>query len=72
MSDKNDGKKSVAAGLGLGGLATLMAAGSADAATEVANIAAGDSRASFLLFPVVIAAGIAGLNILGPAQNQIK
>ena len=63
-------KRGVAAGLGLGA-ASLLAAQSADAAQQVADLAASDNRfgtIALLLVPVV---GWVLFNILGPAQNQI-
>ena len=47
---------------------TFLAAGNAQAAMEVANIAAGDGRGGLLLFPVAAALGWVGFNILQPAQ----
>eukprot|EP00890_Picochlorum_soloecismus_P003594 jgi/Picsp_1/4235/NSC_01744-R1_photosystem ii protein len=69
MSEKS--KKGLLTGLGLG-LASLMAAQGADAATEVMNVAAGDSRAGLLVFPVAAALGWVGFNIAGPALNQLN
>jgi len=69
MSEKNN--KGLAAGLGLG-LASLMSAQGADAATEIMNVADGDSRAGLLLIPVAAALGWVGLNIAGPALNQLN
>ena len=64
MSDK---KRSVAAGLGLGA-ATLLAAQSADAATEIATVAASDGRAGLLFLPLLAALGWVGFNILPGLQ----
>jgi photosystem II PsbY protein len=50
---------------------SLLMAGNAQAATEVANIAAGDLRAPLLLLPLGAALGWVGFNILGPAKNQL-
>jgi photosystem II PsbY protein len=66
MSDK----KGVAAAVGLGA-ATLLAAGNADAAQEVAALAA-DTRAGLLVLPVGAALGWVLFNILGPAMNQVR
>ena len=68
MSDK---KRSVAAGLGLGA-ATLLAAQSADAATEIATIAAGDGRGGLLLALVSTALGWVLFQIAEPANNQLR
>ncbi|EFN55287.1 hypothetical protein CHLNCDRAFT_134219 [Chlorella variabilis] len=68
MGDKK--KRSVAAGLGLGA-ASLLAAQNAEAAQQVADLAAGDNRfgtIAFLALPVV---GWVLFNILGPLQNQL-
>ena len=63
-------KKSVAAGLGIGA-ASLLAAQGADAA-EIMQVAAGDSRAGLLLFPLTAAVGWVLFNIAGPALNQLN
>ncbi len=63
------GKRGLVAGLGLGA-ATLLAASSADAATEVAQLA--DSRGLELLLPLTAAIGWVLFNILGPLGNQIS
>ena len=68
MSDK---KKSLVAGLGLGA-ATLLAAGNAEAATEAMQLAGGDGRGALLLLPLAAAIGWVGVNIAGPAFNQIN
>ena len=61
MGDK---KKSVAAGLGLGA-ASLLAAQSAEAAQQVADLAAGDNRFGTLALLALPALGWVGFNILG-------
>jgi len=66
--DKMNSKKSIAAGLGL---ATLLAAQNADAATEAMQLAAGDGRTGLLFLPVAAALGWVGFNITGPALNQL-
>jgi photosystem II PsbY protein len=51
--------------------ATLLAAGNAQAAQEIANLAANDNRLGIiatLFLPVV---GWVGFNIFGPAKNQL-
>jgi hypothetical protein len=69
MADKNDQKKAfIGAGLGL---ATLLAAQSADAATEAMQLAGGDVRGGLLFLPLGAALGWVGFNIVGPAQAQI-
>ena len=45
---------------------------SAQAATEMMNIAAGDARTGLLAFPVLAALGWVGFNIAGPALNQLN
>ena len=59
--------KGVAAGVGLAG---LLAAGSAEAAQEVA-VTAGDGRGGVLLTLFVPVVGWVLFNIFGPAKNQI-
>ena len=51
---------------------TLLAAGNAQAAQEVANLAARDNRAGTLLLLLAPALGWVAFNILGPALNQLK
>ena len=51
---------------------SFLAAGHAQAAVEVANIAAGDSRAGLLFLPLTAALGWVLFNIAGPAGNQIN
>jgi photosystem II PsbY protein len=62
--------KSVTIGAGLG-LASLLAAGGADAAQEIATTA-GDGRFGSLLFLFVPVLGWVGFNILGPASKQLE
>ena len=50
--------------------ATLLAAGNAQAATEVASLAAGDNRVGLLATLALPAAGWVLFNILGPLKNQ--
>ncbi|XP_014508038.1 photosystem II core complex proteins psbY, chloroplastic [Vigna radiata var. radiata] len=66
--------KGLVIGLGLGGLAGLMAAPPHAAAAEVAAIAeaASDNRGQLLLFVVAPAIGWVLFNILQPALNQIN
>ena len=63
-------KKSIAAGVGLSA-ATLLAAQNADAAQQVADLAANDGRAGLLILPLTAAIGWVGFNILQPALNQL-
>lgn len=63
--------KNVAAGLGLGA-ASLLLAQQADAANQVAELAASDNRLLILATLFVPAIGWVGFNILGPALNQLK
>lgn len=53
-------------------VSTLLAAGNAQAAQEVANLAAKDNRAGTLLILLAPALGWVAFNILGPALNQLK
>lgn len=53
-------------------ISTLLAAGNAQAAQEVASLAARDNRASTLLLLLAPALGWVAFNILGPALNQLK
>jgi photosystem II PsbY protein len=62
--------RSAVVGLGLGA-ATLLAAQDADAAQQVADLAAGDGRAGLLFVPLLAALGWVGFNILQPALNQL-
>lgn len=50
---------------------SFLAAGNAQAAMEVANIAAGDNRAGLLLLPLGAAFAWVGINILPGLKNQI-
>jgi photosystem II PsbY protein len=76
MSEKNEKnakstkKRGLAAGLGLGA-ASLLAAQSAEAAQQVADLAASDNRLGILALLAVPALGWVGFNILGPLQNQL-
>ena len=63
-------KRGVAAGLGLTA-ATLFAASAADAATDVATLAAGDGRAGAIALLLVPLLGVVALNIGQPALNQL-
>lgn len=53
-------------------VSTLLAAGNAQAAQEVAALAARDNRASTLLLLLAPALGWVAFNILSPALNQLK
>lgn len=61
--------KSTAVGLGLGA-AALFSAQQAQAANEIAELAAGDNRLLILGVVFVPALGWVAFNILGPALNQ--
>ncbi|GAB4818939.1 hypothetical protein N2152v2_005985 [Parachlorella kessleri] len=50
---------------------SLLAAGNAQAAMEVANLAANDNRAGIIASLALPALGWVGFNILGPLQNQL-
>ena len=63
--------RGVAAGAGLGA-ASMLAAGSADAATEAMQLAAGDNRVGLLALLAAPALGWVLFNIAGPFQNQLK
>lgn len=64
-------KRSVAAGLGLGA-ASLLSAQSAEAAQQVADVAASDNRFGIIALLAVPVVGWVGFNILGPLQNQLN
>ena len=67
------GRKGRAAAIGLGlSAASLFAASSAEAATEVASLAAGDGRPALFLALFAPALIWVGVNIAGPALNQIN
>ena len=61
--------KAAAAGTAI---STLLAAGNAQAAQEIADLAARDNRAGTLALLLVPAVGWVAFNILGPALNQLK
>jgi photosystem II PsbY protein len=63
-------RRGMAIGLGLG-TASLLAAQSAEAAQQVADLAASDNRLGILALLAVPALGWVGFNILGPLQNQL-
>eukprot|EP01023_Acetabularia_acetabulum_P018411 TRINITY_DN192_c0_g1_i2.p1 TRINITY_DN192_c0_g1~~TRINITY_DN192_c0_g1_i2.p1 ORF type:complete len:461 (+),score=135.86 TRINITY_DN192_c0_g1_i2:166-1548(+) len=70
--DQMSGKKMVPVGVGLGaGAASLFAAQQADAASQIADLAASDNRFGLLLLLAVPAVGWVAFNILGPALNQL-
>ncbi len=70
---KAGGRKGRAAAIGLGlSAASLAAASSAQAATEVATLAAGDGRPALFLALFAPALIWVGINIAGPALNQIN
>lgn len=64
-------RKGVAAALGLTA-ASMLAAQQADAATELAQLAAADNRGGIILTLLVPAVGWVLFNILGPAQRQLQ
>ena len=53
-------------------VSTLLAAGNAQAAQEVASLAAKDNRAGLLALLLTPALGWVAFNILAPALNQLK
>ena len=61
--------KAAAAGTAI---STLLAAGNAQAAQEIADLAAWDKRAGTLALLLAPALGWVAFNILGPALNQLK
>ncbi|KAG7673494.1 hypothetical protein Ndes2526B_g03057 [Nannochloris sp. 'desiccata'] len=68
MAEKNSG--AFAAGLGLSA-ATLLSAQSADAATEIMDLAAGDNRFAPVLGIFALVLGWVGFNMLQPTLNQL-
>ncbi|KAL4428141.1 hypothetical protein ABPG75_002230 [Micractinium tetrahymenae] len=64
-------KRGVAAAVGLGA-ASLLAAQSAEAAQQVADLAASDNRFGTIALLAVPVLGWVGFNILGPLQNQLS
>ncbi|KAG1661186.1 hypothetical protein FOA52_005992 [Chlamydomonas sp. UWO 241] len=72
MADmKDDAKPSVAGAVGLGAAASMLFAQNADAATELSQLAASDSRVAVLATLFVPALGWVGFNILGGLNNQL-
>jgi photosystem II PsbY protein len=66
-------RRGVAAAVGMGAAAmTMMAAESANAATEFAQVADSDGRLAAILTLFVPAIGWVLFNILGPAQRQLE
>ena len=63
-SSQNKKKRSVAAGMGLGA-ASLLATQSAEAAQQVADLAAGDNRLAIFAGLALPAIGLVLFNILG-------
>lgn len=71
FGDMSKKKKSVAAGLGLGAAGALaLAPGSAEAATQIGQLADSDGRLGALLFLVAPALGWVIFNIGEPASRQ--
>ncbi|GIL53267.1 hypothetical protein Vafri_8914, partial [Volvox africanus] len=74
MDAKNDApkrKRAVPAAIGLGAAATLLAAQSAEASTELATLAASDNRIGIIATLFVPALGWVAFNILGSLQAQL-
>ncbi|GAX82600.1 hypothetical protein CEUSTIGMA_g10026.t1 [Chlamydomonas eustigma] len=69
--ERENAKRSIVSALGLGAAALLMA-GSADAATEVAQLAESDGRLGVIATLFVPALGWVGFNMLQPALNQLN
>ena len=68
MAEKNSRAVTVGAGLGL---ACLLAAGNAEAAQQIAEVAGGDNRVGVLATLFLPVLGWVAFNILGPALNQV-
>ncbi|GLC33653.1 hypothetical protein PLESTB_000100200 [Pleodorina starrii] len=72
MSAKNGpAKRAVPAAIGLGAAATLLAAQSAEASTELATLAANDNRLGIIATLFVPALGWVAFNIFGSLQAQL-
>ena len=70
MNESNG--RSVAATVGLGAAASLLMAQNAEAASQVAEIAAGDNRIATIALLFVPALGWVGFNMLQPLLNQLE
>ncbi len=70
MGAKKGKKRSIATGLGLGAAASLLAAQNADAAQQIADLAASDSRAGLLLTLLFPALGWVGFNMFQPVRSH--
>jgi len=68
---KDDAAPGVAGAVGLGAAMSLMFAGSAEAASELSQLAGTDNRVAVLATLFLPALGWVGFNILGPLTNQI-
>ncbi|KAI8466756.1 MAG: hypothetical protein J3K34DRAFT_432715 [Monoraphidium minutum] len=69
---KGGKRRGVAGAVGLGAALSLAAAQSAEAATEIAQLAAGDNRIGTIALLFLPALGWVAFNILGPLGNQIN
>jgi photosystem II PsbY protein len=64
-------RRGVATAVGLGAAASMLLAQNAEAATEVAQLAASDNRVGAIATLLVPALGWVGFNMLQPALNQL-
>jgi photosystem II PsbY protein len=72
MAEKKDSAiRSVSAAVGLSAAASLLLAENADAASEVAQLAASDNRVGVIATLFVPALGWVGFNMLQPLLNQV-
>ena len=70
-SDPSSKKRGIAAAVGLGAAASMLLAENAEAAMEVAQLAASDNRGAILATLFVPALGWVGFNMLQPTLNQV-
>lgn len=64
-------RRGIAGAVGLGAALSLAAAQQADAATEIAQLAAGDGRFGTISLLFLPAIAWVGFNMLGPLNNQL-
>ena len=65
-------RRGIAGAVGLGAALSLAAVQQADAATELAQVAAGDGRLGTISLLFLPAIGWVAFNILGPLTNQLN